>query len=351
MDEHNVVLNSEEFSPLRDNSDGPFGNPDRIEWLGKRYGFSNPIPDSQLQQPFAASRATPPGPSDFHGAAVMSKVVGVKYGSAKRAKVVFVRSPKHARALDSLRLTLAAVRQHWSTTSKRPNDIGIVTTSTAWGSFPGHISVGPRTKLLLNKLRDEYNSAVEEGLLPFCCAGNRVRLNQSTAVDSFPALFAGRKNWDPSGAPSSDGAVPKLTPVGSTYSRGKLAVTSKDEPSIVKQYAPGVMVWVAGNEGQPPKDLQTSGTSFAAPAVAGVAAYFARLMRRDWDVRGLNRKERLNELYNHMTEPAREGPDGKLIAKARWPRNYHLNDPNYPHAVWNGMTGEDYLQFCPKFPE
>ena len=345
-DEDNTTLDSDEFRYLRAGSDNTWGNKERLEWLGSIYGFSNPATDPDVIQPEAALWATEPGPTDGHGTHVLSKVVGGRYGSAKNVKIVMVRNDPEAWAVTSMRLTLSAIRQHWST-HKQANDIAIVTLSRSWVTGHDFTDFTEEDIYGLDKLSVELNSAVAEGLLPICSGGNRF-INTSLEVKAFPTLFAGKANWNVSGPSFPDGAVPKLIPVGSVKANGRLGFTSCSGP-MIKTYARGATTFVAG-EGQPPADVMRTGTSYAAPTVAGVAAYFARLYRDRWDVRGLSRQQRLEELYNIMTEPATER-DGKIVARARWPRNYRLDDPEFPHAVWNGATREDYLHFCPSAPE
>lgn len=79
----------------------------------------------------------------------------------------------------------------------------------------------------------------------------------------------------------------------------------------------------------------------ATPTVAGLAAYFASLpsVKNGWDAENLDGYARVRSLYGLLTEPARLSRKGKIEATAKWPRNYRPGeDPNYPDAIWNGIT-------------
>ena len=249
--EEDATLDNEEFVHLRGDSGSSFGNKKRIEWLGRIYGLLDP--DTELDQPLAPWSATTPT-LHFHGAAVLSKVVGVKYGTAKDAKIVFVRAPKNAWAQLSARLTLWAVRQHWST-RKGENDVAIVTTSV----FAPKIDAPDEEDMyMMNMWRNELNSAVSEGLLPLCSAGT-LQKNATREVVQYPALFAGETNWNLNGPPLQPAAVPKLIPVGYVYNSGLLGRDSPSSP-IVKQFGPGLNIKIPGIRGQPPVDVLGRGS-------------------------------------------------------------------------------------------
>lgn len=200
----------------------------------------------------------------------------------------------------------------------------------------------------MGRSRDQLNGAAHDGLLPICSSPNDFR-HPDMPIDKYPAMFAGTNDWgyNTDNRPLRSPAVSNLLTVGSVDNTGRRMSWSKTA-DYVRQYAPGNRVAVAGRAGT---HMICSGSSLAAPAVAGVAAYIASLpeIYEDWDASNLDSFQRVQSLYELLVRPAKF-EDDKLVAGFKWPRSYSPGDPNFPDAIWNGVTREGYLSFDPHAP-
>ncbi|CCF36568.1 hypothetical protein CH063_08108 [Colletotrichum higginsianum] len=186
-----------------------------------------------------------------HGSCVGSKVNGPKYGTAKNVNLVIVKAATVAwETDDALRRVLEDV--------KRRKLQGKAVISLARGRHDEAAS--EELKKLTNELiqndvvivassGNDFRDAVERGLVP------------AREINHWPALMAGQ-------------GVPIIN-VGAVDNTGKNASFSQGGP-LVHVMAPGVGVRCASNSFFF-RSQRVDGTSFASPAVAGLAAYLLAL--------------------------------------------------------------------------
>ncbi|KAL0934046.1 subtilisin-like protease [Colletotrichum truncatum] len=186
---------------------------------------------------------------DGHGTCAGSKVNGPKYGVAKKVNLVIVKASTQASDTDdALDRIVEDVRL------KKLQGRAIVNLSRCRENSTSEFS--KRT------MREYINEMIAEDIIVIAAAGNDNRPEiakgaPAADVNSWPGLMA------------EDG-VPVIN-VGAVDNTGKNASFSQGGP-LVHVMAPGVQLQCAANSffsGTRKND----GTSFAAPAVAGLAAY------------------------------------------------------------------------------
>ncbi|KAJ0278410.1 hypothetical protein COL940_007266 [Colletotrichum noveboracense] len=191
--------------------------------------------------------------SDGHGSCAGSKVNGPKYGVAKKAELVIVKAgDTSGDTLDGLDQILRDVRD------KKLQNKAVV-------NFSRNID-NPNS---FNKkmLQHYVNELIKEDVVFITAAGNDnsddVAAGKAKAkdVDAWPSMMA------------ADG-VPIIN-VGATDNTGKNASFSQGGP-LVHVMAPGEQIQCAANSFFSNTQKQ-DGTSFAAPSVAGLAAYLLAL--------------------------------------------------------------------------
>lgn len=84
-------------------------------------------------------------------------------------------------------------------------------------------------------------------------------------------------------------------------------------------------------------DEAVTGTSIAAPAVAGVAAYIVGLSSyrnsRGWTSTSPSPRERVSHIFEDIQDP--------------WKYSYaRQTGPNYPPAIYNGVPRQDWINTC-----
>ncbi|KAG8161763.1 hypothetical protein KVR01_008750 [Diaporthe batatas] len=191
--------------------------------------------------------------SDGHGSCAGSKVNGPKYGVAKQANLVVVKASINTdETLDGLNKILADVRE------KKLQGKAIVNFSR---------SIANPSKFTQKMLEYYVKEMIKEDVIFITASGNddreEVADGKASAldVDGYPALIAA------SGVP--------IINVGAVDNTGKNASFSQGGP-LVHVMAPGQQVQCASNSFFSNTQKQ-DGTSFAAPAVAGLAAYLLAL--------------------------------------------------------------------------
>ncbi|KAL1875232.1 hypothetical protein Daus18300_003303 [Diaporthe australafricana] len=191
--------------------------------------------------------------ADGHGSCAGSKVNGPKYGVAKQANLVVVKASTNIdETLDSLNKILEDVR------SKKLQGKAVVNFSR---------SIANPSKFTQKMMEYYINEMIKEDVVFVTASGNDDRdevadgKESALDVDSYPPLMAA------SGAP--------IINVGAVDNTGKNASFSQGGP-LVHVMAPGEQIQCAANSFFSSTQKQ-DGTSFAAPAVAGLAAYLLAL--------------------------------------------------------------------------
>ncbi|KAK2008088.1 subtilisin-like protein [Colletotrichum eremochloae] len=204
---------------------------------------------------FAGSQADDPVMDDLahdgHGSCVASKINGPKYGVAKKASLVIVKAgPNVGDTLDGLSLILQDIRKN------KVQGQAVVSFSRSLANL---------RRYQKTMMRSYIEEITKEDVVFITAAGNdnRAAVSVPTSVDVYrwPALLA------------EDG-VPIIN-VGAVDNTGKNFSLSKRGP-LVHVMAPGVQVHCAANS-DTFETQRMSGTSLAASAVAGLAAYLLAL--------------------------------------------------------------------------
>ncbi|MCJ1427679.1 Suppressor of the cold-sensitive snRNP biogenesis mutant brr1-1 [Sticta canariensis] len=230
-----------------------------------------------------------------HGSCGVSLVAGPKYGVAKNAKVIIVKNSfSEGSILDAFQKIINDLERR----KNAGETIGGYTVVTLHGGFKKTTGEIKRQRLgqAIQRLLNDYQVVV------VVAAGNSQQ-DGDVEIDTWPQLFS----FDPLySSMITVGAVTRDTGMKYPWSKG----------------SPGANVWAPGEAhcayGQPggSGDL-SSGTSVAAPIVAGLAAYFLSLT----DV-GDNLRQSSNIPMAVL----------QYIQRFSQPRN-----PNYP-SIWNGLN-------------
>lgn len=139
----------------------------------------------------------------------------------------------------------------------------------SWGSQPNYW-----TTVFIMRLYEILSMMVNEGVTVVIAARNSgitldpVTGQPRTSIDTYPQMFA----RPPAEGNPNQYYIPSLIIVGASDQYGKKATFSQDAP-YVTTYAAGKSVYGTSETGYE----VSSGTSFAAPQVAALAAYFKAL--------------------------------------------------------------------------
>ncbi|KAK0123765.1 hypothetical protein ONS95_008770 [Cadophora gregata] len=308
------------------------GNVPRKLRTGSTYGYT----------PFVFDQNT------VHSVGIASVIEGVNLGLCKKCSVVYSSYVYPPAGTESPRdWYLEDLLAAWDDMNTGGRTPATSILNLSWGSqenfwVPAFIK---RLYYILKKMD-------QAGVTIVVAAGNSGNIGRK-AVDTFPQLFAKSGGTsltsfyqDPNDS-QDIGYLPNLIVVGATNDYGQVADFSQTA-DFVNIHAAGLRVDVAGTDPTIRNPYGTeSGTSYAAPQVAALAAYLKRLPSQWHDQ--LNRadssgpkavKALINELQRVITP--------------RTPR------PNQVKTIWNGMSkttnclldfpGGNEEKGCPNLP-
>ncbi|KAM5385383.1 hypothetical protein ACJZ2D_001024 [Fusarium nematophilum] len=251
--------------------------------------------------PFTAERSL------SHGSGVGAMVLGEKLGVCKKCGLVFVTSSEppptfinqHLFPRDRILQQFIDALDH----IKRNGRKGKAVINMSFGFYPHEIrkSLKKRWRKLLQKLETDMQA------LLVVSAGND---GAGRGVDRYPGLFAQKD--DPYGTLSN------MIVVGATNKIGISAGFSQRN-TFVRTNAPGSDITVPDDAGG--KYAMTYGTSFAAPQVAALAAYY-RSIPSPW-------KTQLGSPANVR----------KLIMLFQREIINERGNPGWHDIIWNGQVG------------
>ena len=190
-----------------------------------------------------------------HGSCVLSKVASPTFGVAKNVDVVIVKlqASTSGGGFSILSSTLADALIE---VKKDIQDNKLQGKAVINFSFGLELQDSDRNKDWIKTMIQQ----IVDLDVPFTIASGNSAADGRPTVDRYPALWAGDING--------------LIVVGATDNDGNLAAFSQGGP-LVSVWAPAVQIRCADN--QMGVNQKKSGTSYAAPAVAGLAAYFMGL--------------------------------------------------------------------------
>jgi hypothetical protein len=224
----------------------------------------------------------------LHGSQVAGVINGLKLGVSKDSSVVFSGHPIPADDNNSPRdwflEDLLSAWDDMNTDGRTP--VGSVI-NMSFGS-----KINYWTPNFIKRFYDILKRMDRAGVTIVVSAGNWGKTpaipggGQSswrTAVDTYPQQFAKPDNPDANLFRDFDdaddlGYLPNMIVVGATTQFGKAAIFTQGRPdAFVTVYAAGQDVWTVNDPAASNKYLTARGTSFAAPQVAALAAYFKNL--------------------------------------------------------------------------
>ncbi|KAJ5570076.1 uncharacterized protein N7459_009506 [Penicillium hispanicum] len=230
-----------------------------------------------------------------HGTCVASKVVGVNYGVAKSVDLKMVPLYDEEKS----NYILPGLQAIVDDMNDKDNKAEFFVVNLSYSLDDNDV------KDDLDKYRSLYQNMIDKGALLVTTAGN----DGQKPVDSYPAIFA-----------KEDSFKDNLIVVGAVDVLGNPARFSQNGP-LVDTWAPGTIDAKTGIECAAKQGVDTTregkGTSYAAPQVAGLAAYLYSI---DPSLRG-------------------SGAAGKI--KARIKSLDYARVGNGPECIWNGEFGTD----------
>ncbi|TQN64599.1 Subtilisin-like protease 2, partial [Colletotrichum shisoi] len=243
-----------------------------------------------------------------HGTCVASKAVGKTVGVAKRANLITVRVDVTPGEYDIIRI--------WQTVYndiKRKGLRGKAVVSVSTEGYPTtDAEVNKRILLKMIELTDSIMLGMDVPII--CSAGNRAaRIGGSMEPDSLPAVLAKNKTLPiiVVGAATTDGTMLRFSQRGGLLTTWAVA---EDVECADFNALDGI--------------LYATGTSVAAPQIAGLAAYFMS-----------------NPNFKDKLRPGSIAKDMRaLIGSYSYPRG---STDDHPNIAWNGFDPKSSLPAQP----
>ncbi|KAF2993713.1 hypothetical protein E8E14_002289, partial [Neopestalotiopsis sp. 37M] len=291
------------------------------------------------------------GPADqLHGTRVAAVINGAQLGVCKSCKVAYTGYVPASAVTDDQGRLFDPDPRDWYLEDllKAWDDMESPTSSVinmSWGSMYQFW-----TPAFINRLYDILKRMDRAGVTLVVAAGNwgDQKYNRK-AVDTYPQLFADPNNglkpqWTDSSDATDLGYLENMIVVGATNQFGNEAKFSQTA-DFVTTFAAGDNLNAPGSSGN--SDYEAArGTSFAAPQVAALAAYFKALPSK-WQGQ-LNQessdgpravKALISTLQRYITTPTQNNPALRRL------------------MVWNGMDQSDNCLLendssnCPELPD
>ncbi|RKK65885.1 hypothetical protein BFJ69_g15895 [Fusarium oxysporum] len=268
-----------------------------------------------------------------HGSGVAAMAVGRTMGMSPKSTLVMANIPWHERRSPAMLLSAWAATLKDIVKKKRRGN-AVVSSSVV---FPKDTDVA-----FLGIL---YQIIIELGktqTVVVTAAGNGgTEEDPSRIIDEWPPLFGADSG--PVGGPP---AIDDLIVVGATNERGWKSPISKGNLFMDIIYAPGEGVLIPDGSGTATKTRH--GTSFSAPLVAALVAYFRSLPNKSYQEQ-LRQPPTVKRLIKGLSRPF-----------ARWESN-RVEGPDdglSMHVVWNGHSGGESCLMgkspppdgCPELP-
>ncbi|KFX87604.1 hypothetical protein V490_08138, partial [Pseudogymnoascus sp. VKM F-3557] len=267
---------------------------------------------------------TPTSPIFNHGSQTAAMVVGNNLGICKACTVRFVTSANNIPAALPENLRMARVGERLL--QQLTDTLDEIISQNLQGKAVISMSFGmearwmPRpffTRLhrLLSIIETQTNT------LLVCSAGNTGNPAAGNFEGVSPARYPARFG-DPS---NPFGHLPNLVVVGATTFRTRKASFSNYAPFLTT-FAPGELVWLPSlNNFGGFTYAKTQGTSFSAPQVAGLAAYY-RSLPSPWEAQ--------------LTSPARVKKLIRLFHRRFQVSREPVPDAEKKPVIWNGQVGQ-----------
>ncbi|KFY05268.1 hypothetical protein O988_00131 [Pseudogymnoascus sp. VKM F-3808] len=297
-----------------------------------------------------------------HGSAVVAAISGTKLGVCKKCHVVFSGHQPPTQNLDSPDDTydieprdwfLEDLISAWDNMNTAPRTPATSVISMSFGSVYSFW-----TPNFIKVFYDILKQMDRAGVTIVVAAGNFGKLPGRKAVDTYPQLFADPNPNNPhKGAyrdpndPNDSGYLPNMIVVGAASKYGTEAEFSQTA-SFVTTYAAGQLIYTPKDPTDSNPYETDSGTSFAAPQVAGLAAYLKQLP---------------SQWHDQMNQPSSAGPKAVKAMIVALQRPIVRSQPARPKGlgrtvplVWNGMiknvnclvpNDDDPENDCPNLPD
>lgn len=224
----------------------------------------------------------------LHGSQVAGVINGLRLGVSKDSSVVFSGHPIPADDNNSPRdWYLEDLLSAWDDMNKDGRTPAGSVINMSFGS-----KINYWTPNFIKRFCDILKRMDRAGVTIFASAGNWGKTpaipgggqnSWRAAVDTYPQLFAKPDNPDANLFRDFDdaddlGYLPNMIVVGATTQFGKAAIFTQGlSDAFVTVYAAGQDVWAVNDPSAGSQYETARGTSFAAPQVAALAAYFKNL--------------------------------------------------------------------------
>ncbi|KAI0903317.1 glycoside hydrolase family 55 protein [Ustulina deusta] len=209
---------------------------------------------------------TAPTPDNTHGTGVAAQINGRQLGTCKRCHVVWFQTQQWQGYPDygiRSQFLVHLYAAYGDIIAKGLRGKAVINMS-----FTSSDRITPAAlrafKYMLDKLDKEQNVVL------VAAAGNGAQ-TQGKEIDRYPARFG-----SPSASRNPFGQIKNMIIVGATNGKGEEASFSQNA-NYLTTYAPGQQIWIPTNPNNADPWVSSQGTSFAAPAVAGIAAYIRSL--------------------------------------------------------------------------